>query len=137
MNKTAFLTCSTKMSSEDQNELIWIRFFLLYKGYRINDDWINHVYSTKQNKTKFAPAPGFDSMSLTTNLINESDSIIFLLTSPSVYIVTLIEYALHAQKPVILIYKQKSHLKGISAASLEKIVAVPLKEYKQAIKEIV
>ncbi len=114
MNKTAFVICSTKSLQQDYHDLRWIRLLLLKSNYHIAEDWINHSLVFKNSRPHFVQAPGIDYMKIAVDAISNSDLVIVLMTQSSAYSVTLLKYALHQNKPTILIHKYGATLRNLS-----------------------
>lgn len=111
--KKAYIISSTKNLDQEFEHLHWLRLFFLSNDYSITEDWINHSLNVHDNKPRFKQAPNFDYLAVATKSIKESDKLVFLLSSDSGFVKTLLRYALHQNKEVIIICKNKTVLNGL------------------------
>jgi hypothetical protein len=57
--------------------------------------------------------PNFDYMKVAANSVNDSDVVVFLMSEPSTFTLTMLRYALHVNKPSVIISNSKSVLKTL------------------------
>lgn len=134
--KTAHIICSIKNLNHDYEHLQWLRMFFLTNNYRLSEDWINHSLVIKSNKPHFRPAPNFDYMKVATNSVNDSDVVVFLMSEPSTFTLTMLRYALHVNKPSVIISNSRAVLKDIDESKLHLVTHLSLKNYQKALKEL-
>ena len=101
--KTVYIISSIKNLNYEYEHLRWLRLFFLNYDYRISEDWINHSLNIRNNRPHFKAAPNFDYMKVATQAVNESDALVFLLSKPSTFTLTILRYALYLEKEVIVI----------------------------------
>lgn len=134
--KTAHIICSIKNLNYDYEHLQWLRIFFLSSGYRLSEDWINHSLVIKSNKPYFKPAPNFDYMKVATNSVNDSDVVIFLMSEPSTFTLTMLRYALHVNKSSIIISNSRSIMNNIDEDKKALVTMLSMASYQKKMREL-
>jgi hypothetical protein len=126
---------SIKNLNHDYEHLQWLRLFYLNHEYHLSEDWINHSLNVRNNKPYFKPAPNFDYMKVATNSVRDADKLIFLMSAPSTFVLTILRYALHLDREVIVICKSPSVLQQVSEGKEKLITTLGLGEYRKRMGE--
>lgn len=135
--KTAFIVSTIKNLNHDYEHLQWLRLFYLNNNYRLSEDWISQTLNIRNNKPYFKPAPNFDYMKVATNSIREADQLIFLMSSSSTFMLTLLRYALHLNRDVIVICPSPSVIKKLEKGKEHLVTVLKLSDYQKRLRELI
>lgn len=119
------LIWSINSLQEDYNNIMLARTKLLKAGYTIQGDWVNYLIKVKDNVPYFMGVEGYDYLKVCIDGISNSDLVIFFFSKESNYLTTLIKYADHNKKRILIIYKANKvfkHLDGIEKKENVKIL---------------
>lgn len=128
--KTVHIISSIKNLNHDYEHLQWLRLFFLSHGVNLSEDWIHHSLTIKNNKPYFKSAPNFDYMRVATDAINNSDMVVFLMSEPSNFTHAMLRYALHANKPSVLICSNGSAPNDITRENNNLLTILRLSNYR-------
>ena len=135
--KQVYIMSAIKSLNADYEHLQWLRLYCLDCEYKLSEDWINHSLNIRGNKPYFKPAPNFDYMKVATNSIRDADVLIFLMSEPSTFVLTMVRYALHLDRRIILICKSPSVIGRVDEGKDDLVEVCLLHEYKKRIKELI
>jgi hypothetical protein len=135
--KTVYIASSIKNLNYEYEHLQWLRLFFLSNEYHLSEDWINHSLNIRNNKPYFKAAPNFDYMKVATEAIQDSDKLLFLLSSPSTFTFTLLRYALYKEREAIVICKTRTMLKKLEHIEEGTIIPLTFGTYQQTMKELI
>jgi hypothetical protein len=131
--KTAHIICSVKHLNRDYEHLQWLRLYFLGQNVRLLEDWINHSLTIRNNRPHFQSAPNFDYMRVATQSINEADTIVFLFCSRSTFVLTMLQYAVHIRKEIVVICSNAALLKDVEG-NKDLMTVLTLTNYRHKMK---
>ena len=132
--KTVHIICSIKNLNQDYEHLQWLRMFFLSRDYRLSEDWINHSLMIRNKKPYFKSAPNFDYMKVATDSVNSADMLVFLMSEPSTFTLTMLRYATNAGRKAVVICRNKSVLRGLDKDCSDLLRIYTLSNYQVKLK---
>jgi hypothetical protein len=135
--KTVYIVSSIKSLNHDYEHLQWLRLFFLSYGYHISEDWISHSLNVRNNRPYFKAAPDFDYMKVATETIRSADKLVFLMSESSAFTLTLLRYALHLKRHIIVVCQSSTVLQNLEKKEEELVTVLHFGDYQKQMSEVV